>query len=256
MKILKRVLLALGVLLLLVGGGLAALVVPLFSNLVEMPAEAELAPGVRQVKDGYVSAFLLDGGNGQLALIDCGNDEQATAILASLKSHNFTAEQVTAIFLTHGHPDHTGGCKRFPKAEIYAFPQDVLLASGQEAAKGLLTHLAKAPESKRIKVSKLLQDGQEVQVGNLTVRALATPGHTGGSASFLVNGVLVLGDNAAGKKDGVHVAPGPFTDDAKQNRQSLENLYQHLKAEGGVKTLAFSHSGPVQGIEALAHPKD
>ena len=257
MKILKRVLLALVVLVVLLVGAVASFIVPIFAGSLPIADDAEVGPGVRQVKDGYVSVFIIDGGNGSLGMIDCGNDPEGTAILAALKAKGQTADQVGSIFLTHGHPDHTAACHKFPKAEVYAFPQDVLLAGGQDTAKGFLPHLmGPMPENKRIKVTKLLQEGQEVSVGTLNVRALATPGHTGGSASYLVNGVLVLGDNATGKNDGVHLAPKPFSDDPQVNKESIARLYEHLKAEGSVKTLAFAHSGPIQGIDALGTPKE
>ena len=257
MKIVKRVLLVLLVLVVLLIGAAAAVFGPIFAGSLPIADDAELAPGVRQIKDGYVSVFLIDGGGGQAGLIDCGNDPSGAAVLAALKAHNLAPDQVGSIFLTHGHPDHTAACHLFPKAEVYAFGPDVLLASGQEAAKGRLpSMMGVMPEAKRIKVSKMLNEGQELSVGNLNVRALGTPGHTGGSASYLVNGVLVLGDNATGKNDGVHAAVGLFSDDVKQNRDSLAKLYEHLKAEGSVKTLAFAHSGPVQGIDALKDPKE
>jgi hydroxyacylglutathione hydrolase len=257
MKIAKRIVLALLVLVVLFAGVLAAILVPVFSGVLPIDADKELAPGVRQIKDGYTSVVLLDGGNGSAALIDCGNDASGAAILAALKAHNLTPDNVTAIFLTHGHPDHTAACRLFPKAEVYAFLQDALLASGQEKGKGMLPSIAPAtPEEKRIKVTKPLNDAQEVPVGNLSVRALFTPGHTGGSASYLVNGVLCLGDNATAKNDGVHQAPKPFSDDLKQNRESLAALYEKMKTDGSVKTLEFAHSGPVQGLDALKDVKD
>ncbi len=256
MKILKRALLAVVVLLILAAGAIAAIVVPMFAGALPIQ-DAEVAPGVRQVKDGHTSVFLLDGGSGELGMIDCGDDSSGAAILAALSAKGFKPEQVTSIFLTHGHPDHVAACKLFPKAEVYAFPQDVLLAAGQEAAKGpLVKHLGPNPESKRTKVTRMLEEGQQVTIGNLTVRALATPGHTGGSASYFVNGALILGDNAMGKNDGVHAAPWPVTEDQAQNRASLKKLYEQFKAEGTVKTLAFAHTGPMQGIEPLGSVKE
>jgi hydroxyacylglutathione hydrolase len=257
MKILKRVVLVLLVLVVLLVGAVAAVLGPVFSGGVPQGDDTELAPGVRQIKDGMSSVVLVDGSGGSAALIDCGNDENGAAVLAALKAHNLTADQVGSIFLTHGHPDHTAGCHLFPKAEVYAFQPDVPLAAGEKTSNGwLVSKMPPTEKSKQIKVTKVLNDGQEISVGNLNVRALATPGHTQGSASYLVNGVLCLGDNAMGKTDGVHGAPSPMSDDLKQNRDSLGKLYEHLKAEGSVKTLEFAHTGPVQGIDALKEIKN
>jgi glyoxylase-like metal-dependent hydrolase (beta-lactamase superfamily II) len=257
MKILKRVVLALLVLIVVLVGAVAAVLGPVFSGGVPQPDDAELAPGVRQIKDGMSSVVLIDGGGGQAALIDCGNDDKGIAVLAALKSHNISADQVTSIFLTHGHPDHTAACHLFPKAEVYAFAPDVPLAAGEATSKGwLVSKMGATPKGSTIKVTKQLTDAQEVPVGNLTVRAFSTPGHTQGSASYLVNGVLALGDNAMGKTDGVHGAPGPMSDDLAQNKDSLKKLYERLSADGSVKTLEFAHTGPIQGLDPLKTIKD
>src|ERR1700759_1305367 len=44
----------------------------------------KLAPAVETVKDGFVSAFLLDAQPGKLALIDAGKDGSGSAILAAI----------------------------------------------------------------------------------------------------------------------------------------------------------------------------
>ena len=159
-----------------------------------------------------------------------------------------------AIFFTHGHPDHVAGAHLFPKAEVYAFAPDVKLASGEERAKGPLTGRLPFPMEKAAKVTKTLTDGETVSVGSLQVRAFSVPGHTGGSAGFVSNGVLFLGDNCSGKSDekSINAAPWAFTDDPKQNKASLKALHARLKAENvDVKTLAFGHTGPLDGLDLL-----
>src|ERR1700722_7793531 len=86
---------------------------------------SQVAPGVETVKDGYVSAFLVDVAPGKVALIDAGHDASGTAILAALARRNLTPASVVAIFLTHGHPDHTAGSKQFPGAAVYAMKADI-----------------------------------------------------------------------------------------------------------------------------------
>src|ERR1700677_2501337 len=73
---------------------------------------AELAPGVETVKDGFVSVFIVDVAPGKVALIDAGHDASGKAILAALAKRGLTPAGVTAIFLTHGHGDHTAACKQ------------------------------------------------------------------------------------------------------------------------------------------------
>ncbi len=101
-----------------------------------------LAPGVETVKDGFVSVFMIDVGQGKVALVDAGNDRSGKAILTALARKGLTSSSVVAIFLTHGHGDHTAACKLFPAAQVYALEADVGLVG--DAAK--VTHPLKDGE--------------------------------------------------------------------------------------------------------------
>jgi glyoxylase-like metal-dependent hydrolase (beta-lactamase superfamily II) len=194
-----------------------------------------LVEGVETVKDGFVNIFVLDAGPGKVALVDAGNDKSGEALLAALARRNLTPTSVAAIFLTHGHPDHTAGCKLFPSAEVYAMEADVALV-GDAAV-----------------VSHPLKDGEVVKVGDTSVEAFSVPGHTPGSAVYLAHGVLFFGDSAGASKTGeVMKAVRLFSKDSALNVASLKGLTARLaprKAE--IKALAFGHTGSLAGFEPL-----
>ncbi len=249
----KRVLIVIGVVLVVLIGAGGAFFGSVFGGMKELVDGAELPGGARVVKDGYVGVFVLPVNDNEVALIDAGNDANGVAILNELKRRGVGPEAVKAIFLTHGHPDHVAACHLFPKAEVMAMPADAPLAAGTERGKGFLPSKFEMPAEKRCKVTHELSDGETVTVGKVDVKAYATPGHTGGSVSYLANEVLYLGDNASVTSDGaIRAAPGPFSDDTQQNRNSLVALAQKLKAEGAsVKKLAPAHSGQGDGLDPL-----
>jgi glyoxylase-like metal-dependent hydrolase (beta-lactamase superfamily II) len=257
---LKRVLVAAAALVLVLLLGLGGGVVSVFWNNAPLPDSADLPGGARLVKDGLVATYVLPAGGSAVALVDCGNDPEARAIIAELRRRGSRPEDVKAIFLTHGHQDHTAGCRRFAGAEVMALAAEVALAAGTERAHGPLTRFM-GDRSKAVRTTRVLADGEVVQVGTLAVRVFAIPGHTGGSAAFLADGVLYLGDSATDRKDGTFTgAPSVFSDDVAQNHASLRSLWRRLQAEKlPVAVLAPAHSGPQQGtaaFEAFARGSD
>lgn len=227
-----------------------------FGNLPMVQGE-EIAPGVTQIVDGYVSAFAIDASDGAIVLVDAGNDASGAAILAWLKSKSLEPSAVKAILLTHGHPDHIAAAHLFPGAAVYAFPGDAAIVSGEGRAKGPLPKLMDTPVEKRAKVTHPLSDGQVIVVGTATITAHHVPGHTAGSAAFRYKRALFLGDNANGKDDGtIMSAPWVVSDDTEENRRSLRALVENLYDNGHtIEVLAFSHSGPMRGrglLRALA----
>jgi glyoxylase-like metal-dependent hydrolase (beta-lactamase superfamily II) len=250
---LKKILLALLGLVVLLVGAFLALFGPMFIGTVPLKDGQELGElKIRTIQDGYVAIYLVPINEASVALVDCGNDPAGAAIMSELRRRNLTADAVTAVFLTHGHPDHVAACDQFPKAKIYGFEGDRRQAAGEVRFKGPMTSRVDLPEDKRIKFTDLLVDGAPVDLGGVTVTPYAVPGHTAGSAAFLAGGVLILGDNAALKDDGTVPAPWVVTDDPEENKRSLKALYERLKKDGAVKTLAFAHSGSVEGLDALA----
>jgi glyoxylase-like metal-dependent hydrolase (beta-lactamase superfamily II) len=88
----------------------------LFGGLQGQTVGLSLGTGAEPVYDGFSTVFMLDAGDGKLALIDAGNDTAGAAILAALQKRNTGPDNVTAIFITHAHPDHDAAIALFPKA--------------------------------------------------------------------------------------------------------------------------------------------
>jgi glyoxylase-like metal-dependent hydrolase (beta-lactamase superfamily II) len=205
------------------------------------------------VKDGIVSVAFVPIGTGEVALIDAGNDKSGKAILSELDRRQLGRDAVKAILLTHGHPDHTAAILLFPSAQVMALGPEVPLVEGRAGAHGPLTRLMPVNPT-GVKVTRALQDGETVMLDQVTVHLFAVPGHTAGSAAYLVNGVLFLGD-AADATNNATIKPATwiFSDSQAQDRASLVHLDQRLMQDGSdVKAIAFAHSGVlVRGLAPL-----
>jgi glyoxylase-like metal-dependent hydrolase (beta-lactamase superfamily II) len=241
--------LALFVALVIVGVGI--LIATTFMGRQPIPDGLEIN-GLRIVKDGFVSISVLPLAGGDVALFDAGNDKTGKAILGALSRLGLGRENVKTIFLTHGHRDHVAGVPLFPDAQVMALPEEVDVAEGRTSPGGPIMRILPVRPT-GVKINRALHDGEVVNVGTAKVQVFAVPGHTAGSAAYLVNGVLLLGDAADAGSDGhVRCSPWLFCKDQAQNRASLSRLAARLASQGGVEALVFAHSGVLkQGIEPL-----
>jgi glyoxylase-like metal-dependent hydrolase (beta-lactamase superfamily II) len=125
---------------------------------------------------------------GEAVVIDPGDEAQR--ILAALRQHNLTLK---TIINTHGHFDHVGGNKALQEAS--GAP---ILIHGGDAP--MLAHLADSAAVWGMRVEnspapdRLLEDGEEIALGAITLKVIHTPGHSPGGISLFTPGHLFVGD--------------------------------------------------------------
>jgi len=103
---------------------------------------------------------------------------------------SFEPEHVKHVFLTHTDRDHVGGLNLFKNAAVYlSIDEEQMINRTTPRFIGFVYN----PPLK--KTYTLLKNEDSVQAGEAKIEALATPGHTPGSMSYLVNSsILFVGD--------------------------------------------------------------
>lgn len=125
--------------------------------------------------------LLLDEESGKGAIIDPGG--AGAQIAAAAENMGMTP---VAIFLTHGHYDHTGAVpelrEKYPGIPVYLHEADAAMTKRIDS---LMPDIGETiPYS----------EGDELTVGGLTVHVYHTPGHSQGSVTLEVGNVLFTGD--------------------------------------------------------------
>jgi metallo-beta-lactamase class B len=149
------------------------------------------APPVRIHANTYlvgtcgISAILVTGSGGHV-LIDSGTEKGAELIAANVRALGFQLKDVKFLLHSHEHLDHVGGIAR-----LQQLTGATLVASGP-AARVLNTGLPSPDDPQAgmhkpfpaANVGRVVKDGETVRTRDLSLEAMATPGHTPGALSW------------------------------------------------------------------------
>ena len=160
-----------------------------------------------------VNTYFLVNENDRAAVVDPGED--GAAVLAFAEKHGF---KITACYLTHGHFDHMGCCKRLQDLGVKIY------VSEKDADKLYTDKNEGAVFGRRVEplhADNTFRDGDVLDFEGFKLRVMETPGHTAGSVCFFTELGIFSGDTLfyenAGRTD---LADG---DDADMER-SLAKL--------------------------------
>ncbi len=155
------------------------------------------------------NAFVLAcGETGEAILIDAGDFDSRIEDFLNEKRLN-----LTTVFITHDHYDHTGGLNSI----VTRWRVQVL--SGRGMAGGAFARKAK--------------HGDSVRVGSLTGRVLATPGHTTDSVSLAFPGIVFTGDALFSGSIGGVMSPQDGKVEAEHIRKNIFTLPDEYEIHPG-----------------------
>ncbi|HEY2732204.1 MAG TPA: MBL fold metallo-hydrolase [Polyangia bacterium] len=181
---------------------------------------------------------------------DTGLDPEGRPVDALLRALGASRDDVTDVFLTHGHFDHVAGARVLTNARLHLGAPDVPLAAGQIQPDALVPMLlgkvlatppvtANAP----MVLPATFPVGAPSDAGaTKMVKAYPTPGHTPGSYVFLYDGVLIAGDIMVLKQGRLDPPPRVFNPHPAENEASIKSLKTQLAGEA-IDIVCTSHGG-------------
>jgi len=160
-----------------------------------------------------IASFVLETKEGPV-LFETGPESRFSVLLDGLNALGYAAPDVKHVFVTHIHLDHAGAAWRMAErgATIYVHPKGAphlvdpsrLWASASriygDQMETLWGQMGHVPEGQ----IEVVQDGQVIQIGEVRIQALETPGHAYHHHAYLIGDVLMGGDVT-----GVKIGRGP-----------------------------------------------
>src|SRR5687768_16924908 len=156
-------------------------------------------------------AYVIQTSAGLIMIDALSPNELESRLLPGFARLGLDPAQVKVILVAHGHADHFGGAGYFQQrfgSRVYVSPADWDLMEAPARGRG------PGPAAAPPKRDGNLEEGSPITLGDVTVRAVAVPGHTPGSMGFIFP-VMDRGQkHVAALFGGSWLTPGLLSDDA------------------------------------------
>jgi glyoxylase-like metal-dependent hydrolase (beta-lactamase superfamily II) len=167
----------------------------------------------------------------EVAIIDPGGDYDK--IKKVIDKENL---KPLLIINTHGHIDHMGANYKF-KIPVYIHKEDSdFLTNPLKSLSAFYADSAVSPKPKHI-----LKDGDEIEISDIRLKVLYTPGHTPGGISLYYDGIVFTGDalfkGGIGRTDLPYGDQKALVDSIKNKLMSMDDKVRVFPGHGPSTTI-------------------
>lgn len=176
--------------------------------------------------------------------VDEFTQKKGENIAQHLSDSGINLTDLKMVFLSHLHADHAAGVRELPKNIPYVIGEGEYAEYQSEVHGDFLEGLEELYEINFSKAQNLPPFGPSVDIlGDGSLWAIRTPGHTPGHVSFLINGIegpVFLTMDAAFIYENLKlgVAPSDYTWNVKMAQKSLEKIIEFVKKYPQVRVVA------------------
>jgi glyoxylase-like metal-dependent hydrolase (beta-lactamase superfamily II) len=175
----------------------------------------EVVSNIFAISNGHVNFYLVKTKRKYIAF-DAGVSKKMA--LRELNKLNIKSDDVAAVFLTHTDSDHVGGIELFGHAKVYISKLEEQMIDG--STKRMVLMKNKLPCA-----YQTLNDSETVDIDGVSVKCIITPGHTKGSACYIVdNKYLFSGDNFSLKNGKARLFIALFNMDGNEQKKSIVKI--------------------------------
>ena len=182
--------------------------------------------------------LIIDEKTNDAVLIDCSSDRPE--FINAVKESGVNLKY---ILLTHGHFDHLLGVDKFKEVfgvETYVSEDDMeqvrLVPDMMQMFAGMVPVNISG-------INHFVHDGDEFVIGDITIKAISTPGHTQGGMCYLIGDKLFSGDTLFQSSVGRCDLPGGslknITDSIKNKLFTLPDETEVFPGHGVKTTIGF-----------------
>src|SRR5688572_26878733 len=185
-------------------------------------------------------AYVIQTPAGLMMIDALGANQVESDLLPGFTKLGLDPAQVKTILVAHGHADHFGGSAYFQQkfgSKVYVSAADWTLMETPPRGRGPGAPAPAAPPKR----DGELRDGESVTLGNVSVRAVAVPGHTPGSMGFIIPVVDRGERHVAALFGGSWLTPGLLNDEAMQTYIASVAHFRQATVAAGVDAWLQNH---------------